>query len=89
MKKLGGCLKIIGGFVVVLFVLGLVLGGTGSNKEKASSTDAPQAAQESTEAQTEPEKEAETEPEPEPEPEPPAKYAISDEEATWSSPSAP
>ena len=83
MKKLGGCLKIIGGFVVVLFVLGLVLGGTGSNKEKASPTDAPQAAQESTEAQAEPEKEAEPEQEPEPEPEPelPAKYAISDEEA--------
>ena len=70
MKKLGGCLKIIGGFVVVLFVLVLIVGGSesGSNKEKTSSSNASQAAQESTEAQAESEEKTEAQAEPEPEP---------------------
>ena len=75
MKKLGGCLKIIGGAVVILLVLGLVFGGSKSDKEKPVASNASQPAQEQTEGKTEPEKEteeqaeAETEAEPEPEPE--------------------
>ncbi|MBR1830515.1 MAG: hypothetical protein IJ781_13650 [Atopobiaceae bacterium] len=69
MKKLGGCLKIIGGVVVVLLVLGLVVGGSNSGGKNDSSSGA-QSQEKQAETQVDSQGEAGEEPEEAPEPEP-------------------
>lgn len=72
MKKLGGCLSILGAIFAVLIVLGFVVGGSGGSKQDFVSTGEKQEAT-TTEAEATTQQEAE--------PEPQAKYVISDEEA--------
>lgn len=78
-KLIGGCLKVIGGAVVLLFVVVLAFGCMGSKGGSTSTASEPEATQEQSaepeakkEPAAEPEQKTEAKPEPEPEPEPEA-----------------